>query len=113
MNIARSCPQCKQRPAPAHFAGDLLVHLLHSPLHRHGDRSVYVQSPRTSRKVGIESGIRGQAHAYIARSSANLPRARLRALGGNVTAARLAAKCALNAPDGNVAGTGMKIDVAR
>src|ERR1700733_3085 len=113
MYIARSRPQSKQRSASAHFADDLLVRLLHPSLHSHRDRCIDVQRARTGGKIGVESGIRWQAHAYIARSGANLPPAHLRALGRNVAAARFTAKCALNAPNAYSSGPGVQINVAR
>src|ERR1700691_2750923 len=81
VNISRSRSQNKLRPATAHFADDPLARVLDPPLDGHGHRRIHVQLARTSGEIGVEGGICGQPYTHIARSGADPPGARLRALG--------------------------------
>src|ERR1700683_3419761 len=96
VNIARARAHAEHRSATAHFAANRLAGFLHLALHGHLDWRIYVDRARAGSDVGVESGVRGQAHVHIARAGADFPTAALRAFGGNVATAGFGVECSLN-----------------
>src|SRR5436305_4372150 len=113
LNIARPGvhPQCWS--AAVHFAVDGFVRISDSPLHCHFDWLPYIYRARTGRDIGVKGGILRQPNVHISRSGAHIPRAGLRALGSDVSAAGLAMEATLDAACAEIPRAGMQIHISR